>query len=51
MLNQAVKEKERKALNSPLQGPMEVTRVAKPDQENETSTEGGEMSALRCCWG
>lgn len=51
MLNQAVKEEKRKALNSPFQGPVDVTGVAKPDKENETSTEEGRMSALRCCWG
>lgn len=50
-VGQVMKEEKRKALNSALQGPVEATRVAKPNKENERSTEEGRVSALRHCWG
>lgn len=43
MLNQAIKEEKRKALNSPLWGTPGATGVAEPDKENKTSIEEGSV--------
>ena len=51
MLNQVIREENRKAWNGPSQGPKGATGVATPDKENETSPEEGRMHALRCCQG